>query len=87
MSPRHNTRPGGGANRTGGVAVIKSHARIGKSIDIWGFVESGAVSTKIHHPHVINQKEEEINRLLCKSSEGEEKNRKGKLPHLSTIGS
>ena len=63
MPSRHDARSGRRANRAGGIAEIKLHPRFRQVINIWGFMKSGTISAKIHHPHIIDQKEDEI-RLL-----------------------
>ena len=59
VASRHDARTGRGANRAG-LAVIKLHPRLRQVIDIWSFIESGTISAKIHHPHIIDQEEDKI---------------------------
>ncbi len=61
---RHYARTGRGANRAGGITVIKLHSRLRQVIDIWGFMKSGTISSQIHHSHIIDQEEDEICLLL-----------------------
>ena len=44
--------------------VIKLHPRLRQVINIWGFMKSGTISAKIHHPHIIDQEEDKICLLL-----------------------
>ena len=71
VASRHDARTGRGANRAGGIAVIKLHPRLRQIIDIWGFMKSGTIGSQIHHPHIIDQEEDEIRLLL-----GNERNEK-----------
>ena len=70
VTSRHNARTGRGANRAGGITVIELHSRLCQLIDIWGFVESGTISSKIHHSHIIDQEEDKIRVALGTAESG-----------------
>ena len=64
VASRHDTRTGRGANGTGGIAVIKLHARLGQTVDVGGFVKGRAKGAHVHHSHIINEEEDKICLLL-----------------------
>ncbi len=64
MTTRHDTCPGGRANRTGRVPVVEFHARLGQVVYVWGFVKGGTKGAHVHHAHVIHEEEDEIGGFL-----------------------
>ena len=44
--------------------MSKLHASLGQTVDVGGFVKGRAKGAHVHHPHIIDEEEDEISLLL-----------------------
>ena len=74
----HDACPSRAANRTGGVALSKTHAGLGQAIDVGRLVECASVGPDVSPAHVVHKEEQKVGLLGgVKRRRGCDKNAEG----------